>query len=109
MNNNPPRYIGDPDFHDGYVRGVSWNDDKMVVAVVGYSGKRYIVAFDGVLSVESYLPMDMMLYALSEIDAEIPSLRRYDFINWYCDEPDQIESKAHLRIMANSFTVAESD
>ena len=51
----------------------------------------------------------MMLYALSEADAEVESLRRYDFINWYVDEPEEEESKSYLRIVANKFTVTESD
>jgi len=29
----------------------------------------------------------MMLYALSEADADVESLRRYEFIKWYVDEP----------------------
>jgi len=28
----------------------------------------------------------MMLYALSEADADVESLRRYEFIKWYVDE-----------------------
>jgi len=28
-----------------------------------------------------------MLYALSEADADVESLRRYEFIKWYVDEP----------------------
>ncbi len=51
----------------------------------------------------------MMLYALSEADGDAESLRRYDFINWYLDEPEEEGSKSYLRIVANRFAVAESD
>ena len=108
MTNNPFRYVGDPDLHDGYIRGVSWNNDTMVVVIEGDSGKRYSVVFEGVVCVEAHQPIDMMLYALSEIDVDTTSLRRFDFINWYCDEPDEIESKAYLRIMAHGFSFAEA-
>jgi len=50
-----------------------------------------------------------MLYALSEADVDAESLRRYDFLNWYFDEPEQEESKSYLRIVANRFAVTESD
>ena len=43
--------------------------------------------FDDISSVDSHSPQDMMLYALSEADADVESLRRYDFINWYVGEP----------------------
>jgi hypothetical protein len=36
----------------------------------------------------------MMLYALSEVDAEIESLHRYEFVNWYVDEPEEEDSKS---------------
>ncbi len=109
MTNKSVRYIGNPDFHDGYIRAVSQSEGKVLVTIDGSSGKRYTVGFDGVSSVESHSPQDMMLYALSEADAEVESLRRYDFINWYLDEPEKEESKSCLRIVANKFTVTESD
>src|SRR5438552_977686 len=54
-------------------------------------------------------PQDMMLYALSEKQAEVESLRCYDFLNWYGDEPDEERSKSYVRIVANNFTVTDSD
>jgi len=109
VTSNPPCYVVDPDFHDGYIRGVSWNDDTMVVVIVGDSGKRYTVTFEGVVWVEAHSPIGMMLYALSDVDSGTAPLRRYDFINWYYDEPDEIESKAYLRIMAHGFSFAEAE
>jgi hypothetical protein len=109
VTNKPVRYVGNPDFHDGYIRSVSQNEDKLLVTIEGSSGKHYTVGFEGVSSVESHSPQDMMLYALSEADAEGQSLRHYDFINWYFDEPEKEESNAYLRIVANRFTVTESD
>ena len=109
VTNKPVRYVGNPDFHDGYIRSVSQSEDKLLVTIEGSSGKHYTVCFDGVSSVESYSPQDMMLYALSEADADAESLRHYDFINWYFDEPEEQESKSYLRIVANRFAVTESD
>jgi hypothetical protein len=109
VTNKSVRYVGNPDFHDGYIRAVSQSEGKALVTIDGSSGKRYTVGFDGVSSVESHSPQDMMLYALSEAHAEVESLRRYDFINWYLDEPEKEESKSYLRIVANRFTVTESD
>jgi hypothetical protein len=109
VTNKPVRYVGNPDFHDGYIRAVSQSEDKVLVTIEGSSGKHYAVGFDGVSAVESHSPQDMMLYALSEVDAEVESLRRYDFINWYIDEPEEEESKSYLRILANRFTITKSD
>jgi hypothetical protein len=90
VTSNPPCYVVDPDFHDGYI-------------------KRYTVTFEGVVWVEAHSPIGMMLYALSDVDSGTAPLRRYDFINWYYDEPDEIESKAYLRIMAHGFSFAEAE
>ncbi len=109
MTNKPVRYVGNPDFHDGYIRSVSQSEDKLLVIIEGGSGKHYAVRFNGVRSLESHSPQDMMLYALSEADGDAESLRRYDFINWYLDEPEEEGSKSYLRIVANRFAVAESD
>ena len=108
MISKPVRYVGNPDFHDGYIRSVFHSEDKLVVGIEGSSGKRYTVRFDGVSSVELHSPQDIVLYALIEADAEGESLRRYEFINWYFDEPEEEESKSYLRVVANRFVVTES-
>ena len=100
-----PRYVGSPDFHDGYVRGVSFRNNGLQVAVEGDTGKKYLVSFAGVAGVEFLTPQDMMLYALSEADTDKESLRRYDFVNWYVGVPDEPKAKAYLRILAAGFTV----
>jgi len=82
--------------------------DTVFVTIEGDSGKRYTARFDGVSSVESHLPIDMMLYALGEADADAESLRRYEFINWYGDEPEKEASKSYLRIIANRLTITDS-
>ena len=106
MADKPFRYVGNPDFHDGYVRAVSKAGDLVLVTVEGGSGKRYEVRFTGVKSIESRTPEDMMLYALAERDTEQPGLQLYEFVNWYFDEPDEEASKSFLRIIANSFFVS---
>jgi len=49
-----------------------------------------------------------MLYALAEADLGTSALHHYNFINWYCDEPDEEESKAYLKIVARSFAVTQA-
>lgn len=103
MPTNPQRYVGSPDFHDGYVRSVSLSKENVQVTVEGDTGQKYLVMFDGVTEIELSSPQDMMLYALSEVDTDANSIRLYDFINWYVDEPDEPESKSYLRIWATGF------
>ena len=76
----------------------------MRITVAGSSGKLYAICFEAVSSVESESPEGMMLYALNEV-GESELLRRYEFVNWYVDEPSDERAKAHLRIVAESFTV----
>ena len=109
MTTKPLRYVGHSDFHDGSIIAVSRTGDKMRVTIKGSSGKPYVVAFDGVSSVESESPEGMMLYALSEAETEAKSLLRYEFINWHVDEADETRSKSHLRIVASNFTVGDLD
>lgn len=77
----------------------------MRITVEGSSGKHHVVCFEGISSVESESPKGMMLYPLSEMGGESESLRRYEFVNWYGDEPSDERAKAYLRIVAKSFTV----
>ena len=51
-------------------------------------------------------PEGMDLYALSEAPTDVDGLKRYDFINWYCDKLGRRESEAYLRIFAINFTVS---
>lgn len=108
VSSNRIRYVGKSDFHDGYVRAVSQQGNTVFVTIEGDSRKHYTIRFDGVSSVESHLPIDMMLYALGETDAGIESLRRYEFVNWYGDEPEEAASKSYLRIIASGFTITDS-
>jgi hypothetical protein len=55
----------------------------MLVIVDGSSGKRYSVKFDGVTSLESCSPENMMLHALAEWESSLGALHLYEFINWH--------------------------
>jgi hypothetical protein len=101
-------YVGKPDFHDGHLVTVAHAGDAVDVIVNGLSGKRYILRFEGLSSIESESPEGMMLYALTEEPLRTESLRRYIFINWYVDEPATPESKAYLRVVAKRLIVDES-
>jgi hypothetical protein len=46
-----------------------------------------------------------MLYSLRQTGDEPQLLRRYEFVNWYVDEPTDERAKAYLRLVAKSFTV----
>jgi len=69
-------YVGDPDFHDGHVFRVSVESGKVEVIVEGYSGRQYVVSFDGVEAVSMNSPVGMELYSLSEMQAT-PPLRKF--------------------------------
>src|SRR5690348_440879 len=109
MTVKPPRFVGHPDFHDGSVLAISRTGDKLHVTIRASGGRRYVVRFDGVSSIESESPEGMMLYALSEAETEAGSLFSYEFINWHVDRTDEPRSKSHLRIVASSFTVVDLD
>ena len=106
MTADPVRRVGHADFHDGHILSLVQVGDKIRVTVAGSSGKQYVVCFEGVSSMESESPEGMMLYALNEVGGESQLLRRYEFVNWYGDEPSNERAKAHLRIVAKSLTVA---
>jgi hypothetical protein len=107
MNDKSHRYVGNPDFHDGFVRSISQQGNRVLVAVEGATGKNYNVGFDGVSSMESLSPQGMMLFAVSGQGTDVESLRRYDFINWHVDQSEKGESKSYLRIVASGFTITE--
>jgi len=79
-------YVGEADFHDGSIEAVEQEDGTFHVRVRGFSGKLYIVTFNGVRAVRANRPEGMVLYALSEVRCE-PPLRRFVFNNWD-DEDD---------------------
>jgi len=58
----PTRYVGNSDFHDGYILAVVKQADSVTVTIKGGSGKHYTVTFEGVASVQSDSPEGMMLY-----------------------------------------------
>ena len=102
----PPRYVGTPDIHDGYVREVFQTEDCLYVKVEGGSGRFYMIRFYGLQSAESETPVDMMLYGLAEWDTNDPLLRRFELVNWYGDEPDTEQFKSKLIIVATGFDLS---
>jgi len=98
------RYVGSPDFHDGFVRAVNRTGDTLTVNIDGDTGIKYVVSFREVREVDSLSPVGMMIYALAEWDTDHKGIYKYEFVNWF-DEPDTVQSRAHLRIFAGGFTV----
>ena len=104
-------YVGEADFHDGFVQGIAREGDKLHVTVKGDSGRYYDVVFSTVVSVLAERVEGMMLYALSEVSCT-PPLRKFVFLNWYGPEdtddpedPEFDEWKRKLEIVAESFFV----
>ena len=95
-------YVGNPDFHDGFVRRVSVEGETAEVVVEGYSGSEYIVLFNGVYEVEKNAPEGMELYSLSEMQAR-PPLRKFVFTN------NDEEHPGLLSIVAKDFSVRLSN
>jgi hypothetical protein len=83
-------YIGGPDIHDGFIRGLSKQGNLVRVTVEGASGRRFIVEFHGVSWVEAHNAEDMMLYALAEARSEKLG-RHFVFINWNEDDDAKLE------------------
>jgi hypothetical protein len=42
----------------------------------------------------------MMLHTLAQWDTEKKGEYRYEFVNWYFDEPNEPEAKARLSVVA---------
>jgi hypothetical protein len=74
-------------FNDRHILSLVQTGDEMQITVEGSSGKHYLVSFEGVSSVESESPERMMLHALNEASGESELLWRYEFVNWYVNEP----------------------
>jgi hypothetical protein len=95
-------YVGEPDFHDGTITRVQQGPNDVSVEIKGYSGARYLVRFTGVQSVISHNPEGMVLYALSETEAE-PAVREFHFANWR--EPHEEGGDSILEVTAQDFSV----
>jgi hypothetical protein len=101
--------VGSPDFHDGHITAVTPDiaNGRLEVTVRGYSGRYYIVRFEGVRSIESESLEGMLLYALHESDSGENALRLFTFLNWFDDEDDE-RSKSRLTVTAKNFTFQET-
>lgn len=67
------RYVKDLDVHDGKVQRV-WHDESLArVLIRTYDDELLVIEFRGVIDLKSRTPEQMMLYALTEMNA--PSLR----------------------------------
>jgi 3-isopropylmalate dehydrogenase len=97
-------YVGDADFHDGIIRKISKQADRLVLEVEGYSGARFAVCFGGVESVSSHKPEGMAISGLAEMEATSP-LRRFVFRNSYELEDEGGDSS--LDITARDFSVSK--
>ena len=100
----PIRYVGSPDFHDGFVREISDSGAEFVVVVEGQSGRRYRVCFHEPQSIHQVSPIGMMLYGITETPTEVEGDQRYTFLNWDGDESDDPNAPC-LDLTAHGFEV----
>src|SRR5437588_12812021 len=89
-------YVGGRDIHDGFIRKVDIDGQKINVTIEGASGQSFIIQFREVAWVKSHRPEGMMLYALAEWRGD-GSVRRFVFSNW------EEEDDAFLEIGAKEF------
>ncbi len=102
MNNDSfVQYWNSDDVHDGRVRQVAVEGDRVLVSVETNEGRLVIFEFAGVQQDKQNRPEGMLLYSLSEMEETAP-LRRFVFANW--DEEDD----ARLEIIALEVNSRES-
>src|SRR4051812_26125209 len=74
-------YVGPPELHDGQIIRVESAQDTLTVFVEGDTGRRFALAFDGVIHQNIIAPEGMGLYALCEMRSPPPH-RKFVFAGW---------------------------
>jgi hypothetical protein len=95
------QYLNNDDVHDGIVRKVSEQPDRLRVFVETADGRVVTFEFTGVHQVKQNRPEGMLLYSLTELRESAP-LRRFIFTNW------EEEDDAFLEVIALDVTSIES-
>ena len=85
MNDDFVQYLNNDDVHDGIIRRVSKENDRLQIFIETADGRIVVFEFTGVRNVKQNRPEDMVLYSLSELRETAP-LRKFIFTNW--DEED---------------------
>jgi hypothetical protein len=108
-------YLGEADFHDGFVERIVTQDDTLRVTLKADSGRHYQVVFSKASSILAERPEGMMLYAVSEVSCA-PPLRKFIFLNGYgpedTDDPEDPafnEWTRKLEVIAEGFSVIRLD
>lgn len=94
-------YIGPGDVHDATIRRIECSTGMVTVLLRSYDGREFGIRFWGVVAVEAHQAEGMMLYTLCELNEAAP-IRRFRFVNWEDDSPDD------LQIVATDFEVLET-
>ena len=92
------QYVGPPDLHDAEVVDVEHRGDVARVTVRSYEGRRFVLEFSGVVTVEALRPVGMILYAVVEV-AVPPPHRGFEFAA--ADE----DAGSRLAIIGDGFVV----
>jgi hypothetical protein len=90
--------VGRSDIHDGTIVAFEDRGEQARVTIKSYEGRQFSLEFSGVAAIDAHRPIDVLLYALSELEAS-PPLHRFAFVLW--DE----ECDARLTIDATGFKV----
>lgn len=101
MNNVFVQYLNSDDVHDGIIRRVSEDADRLRVLVETADGRVVIFEFTGVRHVKQNRPEGMLLYSLSELRESAP-LRKFIFTN------SEEEDDAFLEVTALAIASTES-
>ncbi|HEY3579277.1 MAG TPA: hypothetical protein VGK82_02000 [Pyrinomonadaceae bacterium] len=93
MNDAFVQYLNNDDVHDGVIRRVSEEPDRLRVFVDTADGRVVVFEFNSVRHVKQNRPEGMLLYSLTEL-RESGGLRRFIFTNWEEDDEAFLEVTA---------------
>ncbi|MCT4509859.1 MAG: hypothetical protein N4A48_14090 [Tepidibacter sp.] len=83
-------YIGSYKMHDGRIKKIIQERDKLKVIVESYDKEMIFMEFYGVKEINSFNPEDMILYGVCEMKTQEP-FREFRFLNWYEEREEYLE------------------
>jgi len=75
------QYIGNYRVHDGVIKKILQENDKVKVIMESMDKEEISIEFYGVKSIKSFNAEGMMLYSISEMKTDAP-FREFIFTNW---------------------------
>lgn len=96
------QYIGNYRVHDGVIKKIVQENDKVKVIMESMDKEEISIEFYSVKSIESFNAEGMMLYSISEMKTCDP-FREFYFVNW--DE----EREEYLEIIAKEYNYIDNN